>query len=100
MIINLVQQLNQRPLNPWKLLQKWLLELEIQEEQRARRIIRLIPAQCPFEREIKLFDQVIFRIPPLCKLNPLYEQLVELRFRALCFLVDSCGEDITIYIGQ
>ena len=88
---------NQKSLNPWQFLQKWLESLEIKEEQTARRIIKLIPAQCPFERTIKLFGRVIIRIPALCKFNPLYEQLVGLRFRALCFLVDSCGEDITPY---
>ncbi len=31
------------------------------------------------------------------KLNPLYEQLIGLRFRALTFLADVCGEDITGY---
>ncbi|GAB4536877.1 MAG: hypothetical protein Tsb0014_25060 [Pleurocapsa sp.] len=94
----LIQNRNQKSLNPWQLLQKWLEGLEITEEQTARRIIKLIPAQCPFEREIKVFNRVIIRIPALCKFNPLYEQLIGLRFRALCFLVDSCNEDITPYI--
>ena len=74
--------------------------MEIQEEQIARRIVKLIPAQCPFAREIRLFGQVILRIPALCKLNPLYEQLMALRFRALCFLAEQCGEDITPYCTQ
>ncbi|MHC5727587.1 MAG: Mo-dependent nitrogenase C-terminal domain-containing protein, partial [Nostoc sp.] len=34
---------------------------------------------------------------PMCKLNPLYNELVYLRFRALCYLVDQCGEDIQSY---
>jgi Mo-dependent nitrogenase C-terminus len=38
-----------------------------------------------------------FHIPAMCKLNPAYEQLVELRFKALCFLADECGEDVTPY---
>jgi hypothetical protein len=33
----------------------------------------------------------------LCKLNPLYEQLVGLRFRALSYLADDCGEDVSQY---
>jgi hypothetical protein len=37
-------------------------------------------------------------IPPLCKLNPLYEELVSLRFRALSYLADECNQDITNYI--
>lgn len=85
--------------NPWQFLKQWLDRLEIEEEQTARRIVKLIPAQCPFEREIKVFDRVIVRIPALCKFNPLYEQLIGLRFRALCFLADVCGEDITPLIS-
>lgn len=82
------------PLYP---LQTWLDNIEIQEEKLARQIVKLIPSQCPFAREIRLFNQVILRIPPLCKLNPFYDQLIALRFRALCFLVDQCNEDITQY---
>ena len=37
------------------------------------------------------------QIPPLCKLNPVYEEVVYLRFRALCYLADCCGEDIQRY---
>jgi hypothetical protein len=33
----------------------------------------------------------------MCKLNPFYEQLVGLRFKALCYLADVCGEDIAAY---
>ncbi|WP_277875933.1 Mo-dependent nitrogenase C-terminal domain-containing protein [Chroococcidiopsis sp [FACHB-1243]] len=29
--------------------------------------------------------------------NPFYEQVVNLRFKALCYLADECGEDIAIY---
>ena len=94
----LVNNHNKKSLNPWYFLQKWLEGLEIQEESIARWIVQLIPSQCPFEREIRVFGRVILKIPALCKLNPLYEQLVGLRFRALCFLADSCGEDITPYI--
>ncbi len=83
--------------NPWHFFQQWLDRLEIQEENTARRIVKWIPSQCPFAREIKIFGRVILRIPALCKFNPLYEQLIGLRFRALCFLADSCGEDITPY---
>ncbi|OKH57096.1 Mo-dependent nitrogenase C-terminal domain-containing protein [Scytonema sp. HK-05] len=34
------------------------------------------------------------RIPPLRKLNPAYEQVVSLRFKALSYLADECGEDV------
>ncbi|MEG4348749.1 Mo-dependent nitrogenase C-terminal domain-containing protein [Microcoleus sp. LAD1_D5] len=33
----------------------------------------------------------------MCKLNPVSEELVGLRFRSLSFLVDVCGEDVTPY---
>ncbi len=95
-----IYSLKPKSLNPWQFFQQWLENIEIKEEQTARHIVKLIPAQCPFAREIRVFGKVVFRIPPLCKLNPCYEQLVGLRFRALCFLADCCGEDITPYCSQ
>ena len=77
---------------------EWLQGVEVRDPRLARFICRMIPAQCPFEREIKLFGYKIVRIPPLCKLNPLYEQLVDLRFRALSYLADECGEDVSQYV--
>ncbi|CEJ43155.1 Mo-dependent nitrogenase C-terminal domain-containing protein [Umezakia ovalisporum] len=71
--------------------------LEIKNREFAHFLAKLIPAQCPFERNIILFGRKIAHIPPLCKLNPLYDQFVALRFRALCYLVDECGEDIQPY---
>ncbi|MEM6450527.1 MAG: Mo-dependent nitrogenase C-terminal domain-containing protein [Cyanobacteria bacterium P01_D01_bin.105] len=67
--------------------------LPVENPDRAHRIISLIPPACPFERDLKLFGKVVAHVPPMCKLNPLYEQLMMLRFRALCYLVDECGED-------
>lgn len=78
-------------------LRQWLDQIEIHNPRFARFIASLIPAQCPFEREFYLFGYKIAHIPPLCKLNPFYEQLMGLRFRALCFLADECGEDIQAY---
>lgn len=37
-------------------------------------------------------------IPPLCQLNPFYEEVVMLRFRALTYLSDVCQEDISQYV--
>jgi len=76
----------------------WLDKMEIKDPRLAHFLCRMIPAQCPFERDIKLFGHKIVHIPPMCKLNPLYEQLVGLRFRALSYLADICHEDITEYI--
>ncbi|MBW4688274.1 MAG: Mo-dependent nitrogenase C-terminal domain-containing protein [Komarekiella atlantica HA4396-MV6] len=75
----------------------WLDKLEIPNRKLAKFIAKMIPAQCPFERDLMLFGRKIGHIPPMCKLNPLYDQLVGLRFRALCYLVDQCGEDIQSY---
>ncbi len=84
-----------KPLKPIK---RWLDALEVNSPMWARRIARLVPAQCPFERDLVLFGQTIAHIPPMCKLNPLYDEIVGLRFRALCFLADECGEDISALI--
>ncbi len=78
-------------------LRQWLDNIQIHSPKIARLICQLIPSQCPFERTIKLFGRTILHIPPLCKLNPLYEEVVALRFRALCYLADECGEDISRY---
>ena len=76
---------------------QWLEVIEIHDPKVARFFCKMIPSQCPFERNIKLFGHSSFHIPPLCKLNPLYEQVVSLRFRSLSYLADVCGEDVTNY---
>jgi tellurite resistance protein len=76
----------------------WLDDMEIKDPRLARFMCKVIPAQCPFERDINLFGRTIAHIPPLCKLNPLYEQFVGLRFRSLSYLADDCKEDISEYI--
>lgn len=78
-------------------LRQRLDSFEIQNPQIAKFIAKSIPAQCPFERDIILFGRKVGHIPPMCKLNPFYDQLVGLRFRALCYLADRCGEDIQAY---
>ncbi|MEO0409317.1 MAG: Mo-dependent nitrogenase C-terminal domain-containing protein [Cyanobacteria bacterium P01_A01_bin.135] len=78
-------------------LRTWLDNVDVCRPKLARFISSTVPAQCPFERDINLFGRHLGHIPPLCKLNPLYEQLVSLRFRALCYLADECGEDIAPY---
>lgn len=80
-----------------KPIRRRLEQLEVRNPKTARWIAKLIPAQCPFERDVKFRGRTIAHIPPLCKLNPLYEELVMLRFRALCYLADECGEDIRSY---
>ncbi|MGA7955259.1 MAG: Mo-dependent nitrogenase C-terminal domain-containing protein [Gloeobacterales cyanobacterium] len=84
-------------LDPLKPVRVWLDQLEIHDPKLARYLCRMIPSQCPFERDVVLFGHKVLHIPPMCKLNPLYEQLVGLRFRAMCYLADTCGEDVSPY---
>ena len=107
--MNLSQHTNQDFLiNNWMLgekvnfdifqaLRQRLDRVQVSNPKLAHRLCQLIPAQCPFERDITVFGRKLFHIPPMCKLNPLYEEVVALRFRALCFLADECGEDVTAY---
>lgn len=84
-------------LDPWHPLRQWLARVSFSDPRRARRLCRLIPAQCPFARTLTWGDRVLVSIPPLCKINPLYEDLMMLRFRAICYLADECGEDVSAY---
>ena len=70
-------------------IQNWLDGMEVRDRNLAHWLCKLIPAQCPFERDVKLFGRILFHIPPMCKINPLYDQLIGLRFRALCYLADA-----------
>ncbi|MGF1603353.1 MAG: Mo-dependent nitrogenase C-terminal domain-containing protein [Thermosynechococcaceae cyanobacterium] len=76
----------------------WLDGFEVHDPKIAKFLCSMIPSQCPFERDVTLFGRKVVHIPPLCKLNPLYEQLVGLRFRSLSYLADECKEDISAYI--
>jgi Mo-dependent nitrogenase C-terminus len=64
----------------------------------AQQIAQAIPSQCPFARTVHLpFGKQLY-IPPLCKLNPLYELFAELRFNALCSLANTHNVDISSFI--
>jgi len=78
-------------------LRQWLDNMTIDNSAFAHRLCKMIPSQCPFEREVKVLGRTLLRIPPMCKLNPLYNEVIALRFRAMCYLADTCGEDISIY---
>nr|WP_242517637.1 Mo-dependent nitrogenase C-terminal domain-containing protein [Leptolyngbya sp. LK] len=69
----------------------------MQHPAQAHLICQLIPTQCPFAKNIRLGGMMQFNIPPLCKLNPLYEEVVSLRFRALCYLAEECSVDVCRY---
>ncbi|MBD1846359.1 Mo-dependent nitrogenase C-terminal domain-containing protein [Cyanobacteria bacterium FACHB-63] len=86
-----------KPFAPLAPLRRKLDSVEVRNSKFAHFLANHIPAQCPFERDIKLFGRTLLHIPPMCKLNPLYEEVVSLRFRALCYLADECGEDISQY---
>lgn len=75
----------------------WLDGWEIHDPRLAHFVCKIIPPQCPFERDIILFGRKIVHIPAMCQINPLYEQLVGMRFRALCYLADECKEDVSSY---
>ncbi|MBD0387339.1 MAG: Mo-dependent nitrogenase C-terminal domain-containing protein [Nostoc sp. C3-bin3] len=71
--------------------------LEIRNSNLAKVLCKIIPSNCPFEKTVKILGRTIFQIPPLCKINPFYEQIVGLRYKCLLYLVDECGEDATRY---
>ncbi|MEM6447751.1 MAG: Mo-dependent nitrogenase C-terminal domain-containing protein [Cyanobacteria bacterium P01_D01_bin.123] len=75
----------------------WMDGMDVNDPRVARFICKMVPSQCPFERDVKLFGRKIVHIPAMCKINPLYDQLVGLRFRALSYLADDCGEDVSSY---
>ncbi len=86
---NWLKQINQRLTR--------LTTIDVKNANIARFICKVIPTTCPFERDINLLGRKLIHIPPLCKLNPFYTQLIELRFKCLCYLADQCGEDISAY---
>jgi len=96
-VAHLIDSHTGEPIDVLHPVRDWLDQMEIHDPKVARFLCKLIPSQCPFERDINLFGRKVAHIPPLCKLNPLYEQLVSLRFRALSYLADDCGEDVSSY---
>ncbi|MBE9183093.1 Mo-dependent nitrogenase C-terminal domain-containing protein [Oculatella sp. LEGE 06141] len=87
----------QRKIDIFAPLRQGLDRIKFRHSKFAHLVCRLIPCQCAFERDITLFGR-IHHIPALCKINPLYDDLIRLRFRALTYLTDVCGEDIEKYI--
>ncbi|BAY89569.1 MULTISPECIES: Mo-dependent nitrogenase C-terminal domain-containing protein [unclassified Tolypothrix] len=71
--------------------------IEIHNSHLAKLLCTIIPSHCPFEKTVKVLGHTLFQIPPLCKINPFYEEVVGLRFKCLSYLVDECGEDVTKY---
>ncbi|MEM9137755.1 MAG: Mo-dependent nitrogenase C-terminal domain-containing protein [Cyanobacteria bacterium P01_F01_bin.42] len=73
-----------------------LLSIDVERQNRAHFVCKVIPPQCPFERDVRFLNWTV-HIPPLCHFNPFYSELTTLRFRALSYLSDVCGEDVTPY---
>lgn len=69
-------------------LRQWLDRIEFSDRQFATQICNLIPASCPFERSVNAFGH-IYHIPPLCKINPVFDEIVSLRFRAMIYLSEN-----------
>ena len=74
-------------------LRHWLESIEIRHLWVAHLICQVIPASCPFERKLVVGEHMLVSIPPLCKLNPFYEQLTALRFQSLVYLTEKGNED-------
>ncbi|MGB3493070.1 MAG: Mo-dependent nitrogenase C-terminal domain-containing protein [Elainellaceae cyanobacterium] len=86
-----------RSLNVFQGIRQRLNQFKVNNPHVAHWLCRTIPMQCPFEQDIVVLGHTVAHIPPLCKLNPFYEEVVGLRFRALCYLADECGEDVQQY---
>ena len=86
-----------RRLNLLAPIRRWIDQTQVTNCRVAHFICRVIPSHCPFERDITLFGYTV-HIPALCRLNPVYEEIVGLRLRALNYLIDTCDEDIASYI--
>jgi hypothetical protein len=72
--------------------------IKINNSRTARLICELIPSRCPFERTFYLGKHRM-HIPPLCHLNPCYNEVVGLRMRALDYLT-ALEIDVTPYLEQ
>ncbi|HEY9696245.1 MAG TPA: Mo-dependent nitrogenase C-terminal domain-containing protein [Trichocoleus sp.] len=70
----------------------WLDRVEVRDVAVAEFICKVVPADCPFARTITIGNHTIATIPPLCKLNPLYDQFIGLRFRSLIYLAEYCRD--------
>jgi hypothetical protein len=79
-------------------LRYWMDNIKVTNREFAHFLCKLIPYKCPFERDVTIFGKT-FHLPALCKLNPLYNEVVSLRLRALSYLEDDCGNLISTYIS-
>lgn len=73
-----------------KPLRYWLSTIEIRHIKLAQLLAKL-PGTCPFARKFQLLGHT-FSVPPLCHLNPFYNEIMELRWRAIVFLNQLDGK--------
>ncbi|WP_019499565.1 Mo-dependent nitrogenase C-terminal domain-containing protein [Pseudanabaena sp. PCC 6802] len=78
-------------------IRNWMNGIAIKDAKTARLICQIVPSRCPFERDVSIFGRTI-HIPALCRINPLYEEVVALRLRSITYLSEECGENVTQYI--
>lgn len=69
-------------------LRRWLNTVEVRNVTIARWICRLVPNVCSPGYDVQLFGRTWLHLPPLCKLNPVFDELIDLRFRAGDFLYE------------
>ena len=90
--LQLHQSNSDRPTFLPQWLHSFFTAINIESYDIAILICKLIPAQCPFERDVVFLGHKLFHLPPLCKLNPAYGAMISLRFKALSYLEDQYGE--------
>ena len=57
-------------------LRRWVNNIEVNNDKFAHFLCNLIPCSCPFERDVTIWGKT-FHIPALCKINPLYNEVVK-----------------------
>ena len=75
-----------RPLSP---VRSWLNAIEVSNVRVAQWICRLIPNTCSTGYDLSLFGRTWLHLPSPCEINPLADELVDLRFRAADFLYEQ-----------
>lgn len=70
-------------------LRKQINALEVRNIWVAQWICRAIPNTCSTGYDLRLFGRTWLHLPSPCELNPLTDELVDLRFRAADFLFEQ-----------
>ncbi len=86
----LLPTLRIQPLAPFR---AWINRIEVHQSWFARWVCRLVPNVCSRGYDLRCLGYTILHLPSLCKLNPLYDELLDLRFRAAEFLYEQSGSD-------